>query len=79
MTRMLDNVENHESSQEWDDSLIMGLRRGLAQHSGDAEGILVSLAGAKVILTLEDGEMLELDRVELMAALQPPLRVLKAA
>ena len=76
---MFDNVENRGTSQEWDDSLIMGLRRGLPEHSGDAEGILVSLAGAKVILTLEDGEMLELDRVELMAALQPPLRVLKAA
>jgi len=76
---MIDNVENQATSQEWDDSLIMGLRRGLPQHSGDAEGILVSLAGAKVILTLEDGEMLELDRVELMAALQPPLRILKAA
>jgi len=72
---MTDNVENLATSQEWDDSLIMGLRRGLPEHSGDAEGILVSLAGAKVILTLEDGEMLELDRVELMAALQPPLRV----
>jgi len=72
---MTDNVENQATSQEWDDSLIMGLRRGLPEHSGDAEGILVSLAGAKVILTLEDGEMLELDRVELMAALQPPLRV----
>lgn len=76
---MTDNVENRGTSQEWDDSLIMGLRRGLPEHSGDAEGILVSLAGAKVILTLEDGEMIELDRVELMAALQPPLRVLKAA
>ena len=72
---MIDNVENRGPSQEWDESLIMGLRRGLPEHSGDAEGILVSLAGAKVILTLEDGEMLELDRVELMAALQPPLRV----
>ena len=72
---MTDNVENRGTSQEWDDSLIMGLRRGLPEHSGDAEGILVSLAGAKVILTFEDGEMLELDRVELMAALQPPLRV----
>ncbi len=72
---MTDNVENRGTSQEWDDSLIMGIRRGLPEHSGDAEGILVSLAGAKVILTLEDGEMLELDRVELMAALQPPLRV----
>ena len=72
---MTDNVENRGTSQEWDDSLIMGLRRGLPEHSGDAEGILVSLAGAKVILTLEDGEMLELDRGELMAALQPPLRV----
>ena len=72
---MIDNVENRGTSQEWDDSLIMGLRRGLPEHSGDAEGILVSLAGAKVILTFEDGEMLELDRVELMAALQPPLRV----
>ena len=76
---MIDNVENRGTSQEWDDSLIMGLRRGLPEHSGDAEGILVSLAGAKVILTLEDGEMIELDRVELMAALQPPLRELKAA
>lgn len=72
---MRDNVENQATSQEWDDSLIMGLRRGLPEHSGDAEGILVSIAGPKVILTLEDGEMLELDRVELMAALQPPLRV----
>ena len=72
---MTDNVENRGTSQEWDDSLIMGLRRGLPEHSGDAEGILVSIAGAKVILTLEDGEMLELDRVELLAALQPPLRV----
>ena len=72
---MTDNVENRGTLKEWDDSLIMGLRRGLPDHSGDAEGILVSITGANVILTLEDGEMLELDRVELMAALQPPLRV----
>jgi hypothetical protein len=57
----------------------MGARRGSTDDSGDAEGVLVSLEGESVILTLENGEMLELDRVELMAALQPPLRVLKAA
>lgn len=76
---MLDNVENRQNPQTYGDSLIMGLRRGLPEHSGDAEGVLVSLDGDNVILTLDDGEMLELDRIELMAALQPPLRNLKAA
>ena len=76
---MIDNVENHEFSQGYGESLLMGLRRGRPEHSGDAEAVLVSLDGESVILTLDDGEMIELDRVELMAALQPPLRVLKAA
>lgn len=76
---MLDNVENRGISQGYGESLLMGLRRGSQEHSGDAEAVLVSLDGESVILTLDDGEMIELDRVELMAALQPPLRVLKAA
>ena len=28
---MLDNVENHESSQEWREALMMGLRRGFPE------------------------------------------------
>ena len=76
---MIDNVENQQSSQGYGESLLMGARTGSADDSGDAEAVIVSLEGDTVILTLDDGEMLELDRVELMAALQPPLRVLKAA
>ena len=76
---MIDNVENQQFSQGYGETLIMGMRRCLLEHAGDSEGVLVSLDGDSVILTLDDGEMLELDRVELMAALQPPLRVVKAA
>jgi hypothetical protein len=76
---MFDNREKEQVSQqrsvEDDTTLLMGLRRGLPEHSGDAEPVLVLRNGAEVILTLDDGEQLVLDALELAAAIRPQLRV----
>jgi hypothetical protein len=76
---MFDNRDKSELSQqrsvEGDSTLLMGLRRGLPEHSGDAEPVLVLRNGAEVILTLDDGEQLVLDALELAAAIKPQLRV----
>jgi hypothetical protein len=53
----------------------MGLRRGLPEHSGDSEPVLVLRNGTEVILTLDDGEQLVLDALELANAIKPQLRV----
>lgn len=76
---MFDNRDKSELSQqrsvEGDSTLLMGLRRSLPEHSGDAEPVLVLRNGAEVILTLDDGEQLVLDALELAAAIKSQLRV----
>lgn len=76
---MFDNRENSESSQqksvEDETTLLMGLRRGLPEHSGEAEPVLVTRARGDVILTLDDGEQIVFDALELAAAVRPRLQV----
>ena len=76
---MDDNREKSDRPQrralEGDSTLLMGLRRGLPEHSGDSEPVLVLRNGAEVILTLDDGEQLVLDALELANAIKPQLRV----
>lgn len=76
---MFDNRENSDTSQqrsvEDESTLLMGLRRGLPEHSGEAEPVLVTRARGDVILTLDDGEQIVFDALELAAAVKPHLRL----
>jgi len=53
----------------------MAVRRGLPEHSGESEPVLVTRQGGEVVLTLDDGEELVLDALELASAVKPRLRV----
>jgi hypothetical protein len=75
MTRRYDNRDGGSFAENGDVTLIMGLRRGLPEHSGDSEPVLVMRNGGEVILTLDDGEQLVLDALELSNAMKPQLRV----
>ena len=55
--------------------LLMGLRRGLPEHSGESEPVVVQRVGGDVVLTLDDGEEIVLDALELTSAIKPRLRV----
>ena len=46
-----------------------GLRAGHPSHTPEAEGVLVETVEGDVRLTLDDGELLILDRGELLSAL----------
>jgi hypothetical protein len=76
---MFDNGEKEQVSQqrsvEDDTTLLMGLRRGLPEHSGESEPVLVTRARESVILTLDDGEQIVFDALELAAAVKPRLRL----
>jgi hypothetical protein len=76
---MFDNREKSELSQQRSvqepQTLLMGLRRGLPEHSGDSEPVLVLRNGTEVILTLDDGEQLVLDALELANAIRPQVRL----
>jgi hypothetical protein len=76
---MDDNREKSELSQqrsvEEPQTLLMGLRRGLPEHSGDSEPVLVLRNGTEVILTLDDGEQLVPDALELANAIRPQVRL----
>ena len=76
---MFDNRDSSQSRQqqsvEQDSTLLMCTRRGLPEHSGDSEPVLITRAGDQVILTLDDGEQLVLDAVELSSAIRPRLRL----
>jgi len=76
---MFDNREKSELSQyealRGDQTLLMGLRRGLPEHSGESEPVLVLRNGGEVILTLDDGEQLVLDALELANAIRPQVRL----
>ena len=76
---MFDNRESSYSSQqksaEDETTLLMATRRGLPEHSGDSEPVLVTRARELVILTLDDGEQIVFDALELSAAVKPRLRL----
>jgi hypothetical protein len=44
------------------DTLITALRAGRPEHTPEAEQVLVTVDGATVTLTLDDGEALHFDR-----------------
>jgi hypothetical protein len=50
------------------ESLITALRAGRPEHTPEAEMVLVTVDGATVTLTLDDGETLAFDAAELAAA-----------
>jgi hypothetical protein len=51
--------------------VITALRAGRPEHTPEAEPIVVAVDGATATLTLDDGETLAFDAVELRAALAP--------
>jgi len=53
----------------------MATRRGLPEHTGEAEPVLVYRDQGNVVLVLDDGEQLELDALELAAAIKPRLQL----
>ena len=60
-------------------TLLMALRAGKAEHTPEAEPVLVSRDGESVVLELDDGERLELDAMELRAAIEEPTAGLRRA
>jgi len=46
------------------------LRAGRPGHTPEAEGVLVALHGDEAVFTLDDGDELTFDRVELLSALE---------
>lgn len=48
--------------------LLMATRRGLPEHTGEAEPVLVYRDGDNVVLVLDDGEQIEMDALELSRA-----------
>jgi hypothetical protein len=51
-------------------TLITALRAGRAEHTPEAEGVLVGVRGETATLVLDDGEELSFDLGELRAALE---------
>lgn len=73
---MHDNRDQPDTGSARDEStLLMATRRGLPEHSGDAEPVMVDRHGSSIILTLDDGEQLVFDAVELSSAIRPRLRL----
>lgn len=54
------------------ESVVTALRAGRPEHTPESEAVLVALTGTTVTLTLDDGETLAFDVVELRAALGEP-------
>ena len=75
MTRRFDNRDGASRDDNGNVTLLMAVRRGLPEHSGDAEPVMVDRHGSDVILTLDDGEQLVFDALELAAAVKPRLRL----
>lgn len=74
--------DNREKAQgrarkgtEEDAKLLMATRRGLPEHTGEAEPVLVYRDQGSVVLVLDDGEQIELDALELAAAIKPQIRL----
>lgn len=55
-----------------DQQLITALRAGRAEHTPEAEPVLVEVDETTATLTLDDGETLRFDVVELRTALTGP-------
>lgn len=75
MTRRFDNRDSGPTDDNRDSTLLMATRRGLPEHSGDAEPVMVDRHGDSIILTLDDGEQLVFDALELSSAVKPRLRL----
>lgn len=55
-----------------DPTMLMALRAGRPEHTAEAEPVIVACHDERVALELDDGETLDLDRIELLAALGVP-------
>ena len=75
MTRRFDNRDGGSLGDNGEVTLLMATRRGLPEHSGDAEPVMVDRYGSSIILTLDDGEQIVFDALELAAAVKPRLRL----
>lgn len=75
MTRRFDNRDSGPTDDNRDGTLLMATRRGLPEHSGDAEPVMIDRHGDSIILTLDDGEQLVFDALELSSAVKPRLRL----
>lgn len=75
MTRTFNNRDADSRDDNGDVTLLMATRRGLPEHSGEAEPVMVDRYGSSIILTLDDGEQLVFDALELAAAVKPRLRL----
>lgn len=75
MDRMIDNRDGASRDDNGNVTLLMAVRRGLPEHSGDAEPVMVDRHGDSIILTLDDGEQLVFDALELSSAVKPRLRL----
>jgi hypothetical protein len=51
-------------------SLVIVNRSGSPEHTPEAEGLVVETDGERAVLRLDDGEEIECDRGELIAALE---------
>lgn len=65
MARTRDNVGNRDRGP----TLLMVLRAGRPEHTPEAEPLIVSRIGESVVLELDDGERIEVDHAELLAAI----------
>lgn len=52
------------------ETLVMALRAGRAEHTPESEPVTIEGDGQVVRLELDDGETIEFDREELLAALE---------
>jgi hypothetical protein len=75
MNRTHDNRDGGSLGDNGQVTLLMATRRGLPEHSGDAEPVMVDRHGDSIILTLDDGEQLVFDALELSSAVKPRLRL----
>ena len=75
MNRRFDNRDCGPADDNGEVTLLMATRRGLPEHSGDAEPVMVDRSGNSIILTLDDGEQLVFDALELSTAVKPRLRL----
>ena len=72
-------MPDNAGSRDRDPVLVMALRAGRPEHTPEAEPVLVSRDGESVVLELDDGERLELDALELRAAIEEPTAGLRRA
>ena len=73
------NTPDNAGSQGREPVLLMALRAGRVEHTPEAEPVLVALEAERVVLVLDDGERLEFDERELLAALEEQRITLREA